>query len=206
MNSKPLISNSNILSAAKVVSRLRKHSTDLSDHTDEACKLFSADSLSFSSSDERIKIDCGKKTLKPKKSKKKVDLTGKTKYSQHSKTDFCQAFLQNSVCTFEEKCSFAHGFKELRPIGSLESYKIKQCSSFSSRGNCSYGYKCQYAHEVDCPPLLTYSALLEKKVIDLDEELQKKENEQIKLLSLLKFLHSRETFKPRRLPVFCSLN
>ena len=205
MNSRIVFSKFTKLSASKPVSRLRRHSTDLSENTDEACKKSAAAGSVISSLDEMTVSEVTKHAKKARNTKKKADPTGRTKYSHHSKTDFCQAYLQESGCPYEDKCLFAHSLNELRPMGSLESYKIKPCLNFSTKSFCSYGYKCQYAHEVDCPPLLTFEALLKKKAANINEEVQKKENEQIKLLSLLKFLHTRETFKPRRLQVFCNL-
>ena len=81
------------------------------------------------------------------------------------KTSLCKNFLTESGCQYGEKCQFAHGKDELRPIQSIPqsavsqmknpftqlqknmmNFKIVKCKNFEKEGQCKYGDSCTFAH------------------------------------------------------------
>lgn len=75
-------------------------------------------------------------------------------------------------CSLGEKCSYAHGEKELR--STEQYYKTAICRAFAN-GNCSKGDLCRFAHgaeELRTPTLV----LPEKLEIEIEEQ-KKKEDE-----------------------------
>jgi len=69
-------------------------------------------------------------------------MTEKQKY----KTELCKAWELNAKCEYDDKCTFAHGEKELREVKRGSSYKTQTCRSFNEKGYCNYGKRCQYTH------------------------------------------------------------
>ncbi|XXQ30529.1 C3H1-type domain-containing protein [Plasmodiophora brassicae] len=80
------------------------------------------------------------------------------------KTNFCREFSMTGSCPFQDKCHFAHGERELRPlpagavlapathrpsaVGALGDhvYKTELCTVFAREGSCRYGMRCHFAH------------------------------------------------------------
>ena len=82
------------------------------------------------------------------------------------KTSLCKNFLTESGCQYGEKCQFAHGKDELRPVQSIPqqtavpqmknpftqlqknmmNFKIVKCKNFENEGQCKYGDRCTFAH------------------------------------------------------------
>ena len=82
------------------------------------------------------------------------------------KTSLCNNFLTESGCQYGEKCQFAHGNEELRPVQSVPqqsavpqmnspfaqlqknmmNFKIVKCKNFEKDGQCKYGDRCTFAH------------------------------------------------------------
>lgn len=66
----------------------------------------------------------------------------KSKY----KTEICRNWTQG-CCEFGDKCTFAHGYDELRNKDYLASnYRTKNCKQFHEQGFCQYGSRCQFKH------------------------------------------------------------
>jgi hypothetical protein len=89
-----------------------------------------------------------------------------TKYNPLYKTNFCREFTLTGSCPFQEKCHFAHGEEELRPLPpqahvpptnlplsttnkaytlSEHVYKTELCTVFIKDGSCRYGIRCHFA-------------------------------------------------------------
>jgi len=50
------------------------------------------------------------------------------------------------MCKYGDKCQFAHGQEELRPLPRHPKYKTEPCRSFHSTGVCPYGPRCHFIH------------------------------------------------------------
>ena len=82
------------------------------------------------------------------------------------KTSLCKNFLTESGCQYGEKCQFAHGKDELRPVQNIPqqsdvpqmknpftqlqknmmNFKSVKCKNFEKEGQCKYGDRCTFAH------------------------------------------------------------
>lgn len=62
------------------------------------------------------------------------------------KTELCRKFSDNGICKYGNKCSFAHGYSELRAVDRHPKYKTDKCRSFFEKGFCSYGHRCTFFH------------------------------------------------------------
>eukprot|EP01025_Chloroclados_australasicus_P056935 TRINITY_DN7089_c0_g2_i1.p4 TRINITY_DN7089_c0_g2~~TRINITY_DN7089_c0_g2_i1.p4 ORF type:complete len:213 (+),score=5.13 TRINITY_DN7089_c0_g2_i1:174-812(+) len=62
------------------------------------------------------------------------------------KTELCQKWEEFGVCSYGDRCQYAHGFEELRFVRRHPRYKTKVCHSFSMTGSCKYGKRCHFIH------------------------------------------------------------
>ena len=80
------------------------------------------------------------------------------------KTVLCKNFKANGSCPYGDKCQYAHGEQDLRPINSqaqnmmyamgmnsknqnnMINYKIIKCKNYEKDKTCKYGIHCTYAH------------------------------------------------------------
>lgn len=62
------------------------------------------------------------------------------------KTELCKSWLTTGNCKYCQKCQFAHGEDELRPVLRHPKYKTEICRSYSSTGTCPYGNRCRFIH------------------------------------------------------------
>ena len=67
------------------------------------------------------------------------------------KTEICKNFM-TSHCEFGDKCSFAHGSRELQKKDTHKNYKTKMCKRYLKDKSCPYGDRCQFIHEVTPAP------------------------------------------------------
>jgi len=83
------------------------------------------------------------------------------------KTEMCRQYIEKIKCAYGEKCQFAHGEQDLRPVFRHPKYKTEPCRSFNSAGYCPYGQRCHFVHKGDgyiqpsspaSPPLSTSSS------------------------------------------------
>ncbi|KAH0469996.1 hypothetical protein IEQ34_001554 [Dendrobium chrysotoxum] len=68
-------------------------------------------------------------------------------YSQGTtKTELCNKWGEMGLCPYAERCQFAHGLEELRPVIRHPRYKTQLCRMLSSGGGCPYGHRCHFRH------------------------------------------------------------
>lgn len=68
-------------------------------------------------------------------------------YLSKEKTELCKNWEAYHYCKFGDRCSFAHGEKELRTRKDMPPiYKLKQCIQYSMTGYCPYGSRCLFIH------------------------------------------------------------
>ena len=70
--------------------------------------------------------------------------------SMHSlyKTELCRSWEETGCCRYGNKCQFAHGKSELRPIARHPKYKTEICRTFATSGTCPYGTRCRFIHYI----------------------------------------------------------
>jgi len=83
------------------------------------------------------------------KSKHQVNLERRHRNFQvKKKTELCKTFLLGLTCQYGSKCSFAHGYDELRgKVFVPNNYKTIKCKQFHELGFCNYGPRCQFVHK-----------------------------------------------------------
>jgi len=66
------------------------------------------------------------------------------------KTELCRSW-QFGQCKYAERCLFAHGEIELKPLKRPRhnKYKTELCLTFHAFGFCPYGSRCNFVHELD---------------------------------------------------------
>jgi len=62
------------------------------------------------------------------------------------KTELCKSWVESGLCRYGEKCQFAHGPTELRPVLRHPKYKTEICKTFHTYGTCPYGKRCRFVH------------------------------------------------------------
>lgn len=62
------------------------------------------------------------------------------------KTELCRSFSENGNCRYGNKCQFAHGLEELRPVARHKKYKTEKCKNYDRDGFCPYGSRCRFIH------------------------------------------------------------
>jgi hypothetical protein len=63
------------------------------------------------------------------------------------KTELCRNWSLG-LCQWGNKCSFAHGYEELRERKVIKAnYRTKRCKQFHQLGFCIYGNRCQFIHK-----------------------------------------------------------
>ncbi|KAK9086343.1 hypothetical protein Syun_028737 [Stephania yunnanensis] len=65
------------------------------------------------------------------------------------KTELCNKWEETGDCPYADRCQFAHGIKELRPVIRHPRYKTEICRMISSGGTCPYGHRCHFRHSLD---------------------------------------------------------
>ncbi|KAK1295031.1 Zinc finger CCCH domain-containing protein 15 [Acorus calamus] len=62
------------------------------------------------------------------------------------KTELCNKWEEMGECPYGNKCQFAHGLHELRPVIRHPRYKTQPCRMLSSPTGCPYGHRCHFRH------------------------------------------------------------
>ncbi|KAI6190241.1 CCCH-type zinc finger putative transcription factor [Aphelenchoides bicaudatus] len=71
---------------------------------------------------------------------------GRMGLQQQDKTEVCRNFADTGTCRYADKCQYAHGDVEKRPIPRHPKYKTEICRSFVVNGLCLYGKRCHFIH------------------------------------------------------------
>jgi len=66
--------------------------------------------------------------------------------AQLYKTELCRSWRYAGSCRYLNKCKFAHGLPDLRPVQRSRKYKTQLCNKWSTYGFCPYGDRCQFLH------------------------------------------------------------
>ncbi|MFH4977173.1 hypothetical protein AB6A40_003882 [Gnathostoma spinigerum] len=62
------------------------------------------------------------------------------------KTELCRSWMDHGHCNYGDRCQYAHGEHEKRPIPRHPKYKTAYCQSFHQSGYCPYGPRCHFIH------------------------------------------------------------
>jgi len=65
------------------------------------------------------------------------------------KTEQCRPYAEHGACKYGDKCQFAHGLAELRPVARHPKYKTDLCKTYHTTGLCPYGPRCHFIHNDD---------------------------------------------------------
>jgi len=63
------------------------------------------------------------------------------------KTEMCRTFTVTGDCRYGDKCQFAHGIGELRPVARHPKHKTERCRTFWTEGHCQYSSRCRFLHD-----------------------------------------------------------
>ncbi|XP_047084205.1 putative zinc finger CCCH domain-containing protein 21 [Lolium rigidum] len=61
------------------------------------------------------------------------------------KTELCNKWEQGT-CPYADRCRFAHGLHEMRPVIRHPRYKTLPCQMFVAASGCPYGHRCHFRH------------------------------------------------------------
>uniref|UniRef100_A0A7E4ZQX2 C3H1-type domain-containing protein n=1 Tax=Panagrellus redivivus TaxID=6233 RepID=A0A7E4ZQX2_PANRE len=71
---------------------------------------------------------------------------GSPKNPKLYKTELCRSWMDHGRCNYGERCQYAHGETEKRPIPRHPKYKTEACQSYHKTGYCPYGPRCHFIH------------------------------------------------------------
>ncbi|CAL4901692.1 unnamed protein product [Urochloa decumbens] len=70
-------------------------------------------------------------------------------YSQGMlKTELCNKWEETGACPYGDRCQFAHGITELRPVIRHPRYKTQVCRMLLAGAGCPYGHRCHFLHSI----------------------------------------------------------
>ena len=64
------------------------------------------------------------------------------------KTELCNRWEETGACTYGDRCQFAHGIAELRPVIRHPRYKTQVCRMVIGGALCPYGHRCHFRHSI----------------------------------------------------------
>ncbi|KAL3986375.1 Zinc finger C-x8-C-x5-C-x3-H type (and similar) family protein [Acanthocheilonema viteae] len=73
------------------------------------------------------------------------------KNSKLYKTELCRTWMDCGRCNYGDKCQYAHGEAERRPVSRHPKYKTEFCQPFHQVGYCPYGPRCNFIHNEEQP-------------------------------------------------------
>ncbi|ERN04335.1 hypothetical protein AMTRI_Chr13g117890 [Amborella trichopoda] len=62
------------------------------------------------------------------------------------KTELCNKWQETGACPYGDRCQFAHGIEELRPVIRHPRYKTEICRMILTGDKCPYGHRCHFRH------------------------------------------------------------
>jgi butyrate response factor 1 len=63
------------------------------------------------------------------------------------KTELCNKWEQGA-CPYADRCRFAHGLHEMRPVIRHPRYKTEVCRMVLNGQVCPYGHRCHFRHSL----------------------------------------------------------
>eukprot|EP00028_Trichosphaerium_sp_Am-I-7-wt_P014574 CAMPEP_0168509392 /NCGR_PEP_ID=MMETSP0405-20121227/744_1 /TAXON_ID=498012 /ORGANISM="Trichosphaerium sp, Strain Am-I-7 wt" /LENGTH=267 /DNA_ID=CAMNT_0008526833 /DNA_START=46 /DNA_END=850 /DNA_ORIENTATION=+ len=87
-----------------------------------------------------------KSGIQGRKKKRNVDIEQQLGQQSRYKTELCRSWVETGSCRYGNKCQFAHGGDELRPLLRHPKYKTEICKTFHTLGTCPYGTRCRFIH------------------------------------------------------------
>ncbi|RWS08525.1 Zinc finger protein 36: C3H1 type-like 1 [Dinothrombium tinctorium] len=93
------------------------------------------------------------------KDKRKLPVPPKHNVMYHPsryKTEICRQYTELGHCEYADRCLFAHGLFELRPLPNRHpKHKTEKCTAFHETGFCTFGPRCSFIHsKVDAEEVL----------------------------------------------------
>lgn len=93
------------------------------------------------------------------------------------KTELCRQWEELGYCEYDDRCLFAHGIYELKPLPNRHpKYKTEKCSAFHDQGFCSFGPRCSFIHSKVDPADLLEKVLTNLPKIPMPKNPEDKEN------------------------------
>ncbi|CDW86841.1 zinc finger protein [Stylonychia lemnae] len=78
-----------------------------------------------------------------------ISVVPSTPFLHKYKTELCKNWEIEGNCIFGDRCSFAHGQRQLQTKIDLPSkYKTRMCKKFQEELYCPYGIRCQFIHSI----------------------------------------------------------
>ena len=83
----------------------------------------------------------------------------------------CKNWVEKEVCSYQNKCRFAHGTDEMKSRLIINNkYRSKPCFEFHKKLYCSYGVRCLFYHnDKPMPKVDFYSTSLKDPRIKIDQ-------------------------------------
>jgi len=82
------------------------------------------------------------------------------------KTEICRQWVDTGVCRYTNKCQFAHGEHELRPVLRHPRFKTELCRSYHQKGTCPYGNRCRFIHDQHDAEVQANSVLVNEEILE----------------------------------------
>jgi len=82
----------------------------------------------------------------PTSPQRNIDIEAELSRQNLYKTELCRSWVESAQCKYGNKCQFAHGRQELRPVIRHPKYKTEICKTFHTNGTCPYGKRCRFVH------------------------------------------------------------
>jgi len=82
----------------------------------------------------------------PRLAPRNIDIEAELSRQNLYKTELCRSWVESASCKYGNKCQFAHGQHELRPVIRHPKYKTEICKTFHTNGTCPYGKRCRFVH------------------------------------------------------------
>lgn len=69
------------------------------------------------------------------------------------KTELCRQYEELGICEYGDRCLFAHGDFELKPLPHRHpKFKTELCVAYHEDGFCSFGPRCSFIHSKEALP------------------------------------------------------
>lgn len=79
------------------------------------------------------------------------------------KTELCNKWQDTGACPYGDRCQFAHGIEELRPVIRHPRYKTELCRMVAAGDRCPYGHRCHFRHALTEEEKATAAAIKQRE-------------------------------------------